>query len=170
MEPPPATDASPELPFGRMQGRQAFTHAVRTAMSCAARERWSLIILSDTDFSDWPLGERAVVESLHAWAGRGRSMQLLASDFRPLRERHPRLVQWRVTWSHLVQAHACASLPAGALPRAIWTPTWTMERLDTDHFNLVASDDPVRRGQLKERLQACWNAGTPSFAATVLGL
>jgi hypothetical protein len=52
---------APELPQGRFEGRDAFRQNVRDALACAAREGWRELILSDADFHDWPLGERAVV-------------------------------------------------------------------------------------------------------------
>ena len=158
------------LPEGRLEGRQVFADLVRQAMVCAAREGWTHMILSDPDFADWPLGERVVIDALQAWAGRGRHIQFMARDFGPLRQLHPRLVQWRVTWSHLVQAHACASLVGTELPSAIWSPGWTMERLDVMRCTVVASVDARRRVALKERLDTCWDMGSPSFPATTLGL
>lgn len=160
----------PTLAVGRLEGRQVFADLVRQAMACAAREGWTQIILSDPDFADWPLGERVVVEALQAWAGRGRHIQFMARDFAPLRQQHPRLVQWRVTWSHLVQAHACTHMVGTEVPSAIWSPGWTMERLDVIRCTMVATQDPRRRVALKERLDTCWALGSPSFPATTLGL
>lgn len=158
------------LPEGRLQGRHAFVDLVRQGLASAAREGWKHLLLSDPDFADWPLGERSVVDSLSAWSGQGRRIQFLAHDFRRLRELHPRLVQWRVTWSHIVEAHACRQVPGGELPSALWTPQWTMERLDIDRCVMVASRSPVRRVALQERLNACWQMGSPSFPASTLGL
>lgn len=158
------------LPEGRIEGRQAFAELVRAALASAAREGWPLLILSDPDFSDWPLGERAVIESLQAWSGRGRHIRFLARDFGVVRERHPRLVQWRVTWSHIVEAHACRQLQASEIPSAIWSPRWTMERIDVDRCVMVASSAADRRAALQERLETCWHRGRPSFPATTLGL
>jgi hypothetical protein len=60
---------------GRFEGREAFRqNVVRDALACAAREGWRELILSDADFHDWPLGERAVIDSLGAWARSGRSL------------------------------------------------------------------------------------------------
>lgn len=166
----PETNREPGLPEGRIQGRAAFADLVRQALASAASERWNHLILSDPDFADWPLGERSVIDSLNAWAGSGRRLQFLARDYGRLRERHPRLVQWRVTWSHIVEAHACRQLSAGDLPSAIWTPEWAMERIDIDHCVMVASRVAARRAAVLERLQACWQQGAPSFPATMLGL
>lgn len=54
------------LPEGRFTGREAFQQMVRDAFATAAREGWAEILISDANFHDWPLGERAVVESLQA--------------------------------------------------------------------------------------------------------
>lgn len=167
---PDGAHKGPELPEGRFQGPTAFADLVRQALDRAAVERWPLLTLSDPDFSDWPLGERSVVASLNAWAGAGRRIQFLAQDFGRLRERHPRLVQWRVTWAHLVEAQVSRRGSGGELPSALWSQGWTLERLDVERSVVVASRSPERRVALQERLQACWQQGTPGFPATTLGL
>ncbi len=164
------TAESAPLPEGRFEGRQAFVNLVRQALLTAAREGWSSLVLSDANFADWPLGERAVVEALNAWAGRGRHLRLLAQEFGTLRQMHPRFVQWRVTWAHLVEAHALSAASTGEVPSAIWSPGWTLERLDPLRCIGVSSFEGVRRVALRERLDGVWLRGSPSFAATTLGL
>ena len=39
------------------------------------------MVLCDATFEDWPLGERAVAESLQAWSRTGRRMTLLARGY-----------------------------------------------------------------------------------------
>jgi len=158
------------LPTGRFEGRLAFADLVRQALACAAQEGWSSIVLSDADFADWPLGERVVVDALQDWACQGRHIRFMARDFAPLRQLHPRLVQWRVTWSHIVEAHACSGAAGNDLPSAIWSPGWTLERLDTMRCTLIATRDAERRVALRERLENCWHKGSPAFPATTLGL
>lgn len=167
-----ASESNPAeaLPTGRWEGRDAFAECVRQAFSRAAQEAWGVIILSDPDFADWPLGERAVVDALNGWCRSGRQLRLLAHDFKTLREQAPRWVQWRVTWDHLVQARACVGASANGLPSAIWTPTWTLERLNVVHSHGVATTDARRRTQLRERLDGCWERGSPAFPASTLGL
>jgi hypothetical protein len=160
----------PALPQGRLEGHVLFVDLVRQALATAAAEGWSRIVLCDVNFADWPLGERDVVASLHAWSARGRTLQLIARDFRDLRERHPRFVQWRVTWSHLVEAHACSSAADGDLPSALWSPGWTMERIDPSRGTLLASHDAARRVALREQLNQWWPKGAPAFPASTLGL
>ena len=117
---------------------------MRQALATAAQEGWSRILLCDTDFADWPLGDREVVAALNAWSARGRSLHLLARDYSVLRQTHPRFVQWRITWSHLVEAQACASASADELPSVLWSPGWTLERLDTVRCTMVASRSAER--------------------------
>jgi hypothetical protein len=164
----PSVPAS--LPTGSWDGRVAFADLVRSAFEQAANEGWRLIILSDPDFADWPLGERRVVDALQAWASRGRQLHLLARDFRNLREKAPRLVQWRVKWDHLVQARSCQGALGDALPSALWSPGWTLERLDTVHCRGVATEEARRRVELRERLDGYWERGSPAFPASTLGL
>jgi hypothetical protein len=160
----------PALPTGRLQGRQVFVETVRLAFEVAADQGWSRVTLSDADFADWPLGERAVVDALNRWARRGRTLKLLARHYDQLRLLHPRFVQWRVTWAHLVEAHACLGAAGAELPSAIGSPVWTLERLDPLRNTLVASVDAERRVALQERVNECWLRSTPSFPASQLGL
>lgn len=158
------------LPEGRFAGRQAFGDLVRQALQAAVDQGWSRLLLSDPDFADWPLGERPVIEALNAWAGRGRQLQLLARDYTAVRLQHPRFVQWRVNWSHLVEAQQCAGVAGADLPSAIWTPAWAMERVDLPRCIGSSGADPARRVALRERLDRVWQQGAPGFPATTLGL
>ncbi|MDO9434818.1 hypothetical protein [Hydrogenophaga sp.] len=158
------------LPEGPLSGRKLFTDLVRQAFATAAQEGWPRIVLCDTDFGDWPLGEREVVDSLNTWSRRGRSLHLLAREYGVLRRMHPRFVQWRVTWSHLVEAQSCASASADGLPSVLWSPAWTLQRLDTRRSTLVASRSAERRVALQEQLQQWWHKSSPAFPASTLGL
>ncbi len=159
-----------QLPEGRFVGRQAFVSGVRSAIEAAAREAWPLLLLSDADFADWPLGERAVIEAFNGWAGRGRQLRLLARDYGTLRLQHPRFVQWRTTWSHIIEARAWPAAAAGELPSAIWSERWTLERLDIERCSGVCTRERGRGVALHERLDAAWQRGAPGFPASVLGL
>jgi len=56
------------LPEGAFDGRQAFLATLRAALGHAARENWRELILSDDDFADWPLGERATANARAAFS------------------------------------------------------------------------------------------------------
>lgn len=168
-----ATDddrAAPALPAGRFEGRVAFQQLVRDALACAARDGWREIILCDADFEDWPLGERAVAESLQAWSASGRHCTLLARNWDAVVRRHARFVTWRRTWSHIIEARGCSSADPLDLPSAIWSPGWVMQRLDRDRSNGYSGSEPERRLLLRQGLQEWLQRSSPAFPASTLGL
>jgi len=166
-ETPPVPAA---LPQGRFSGRADFQQLVRDALACAAREGWREIILSDASFEDWPLGERAVAESLQAWSAGGRRCTLLARSYDEVVRRHARFAAWRRTWSHIIEARACASADPLDLPSAIWSPGWVMQRLDPERCNGYCGREPEPPLLLRENLQEWLLKSAPSFPATTLGL
>jgi hypothetical protein len=162
--------AAAPLPSKRFEGRNEFRQLVRDALACAAREGWREIILSDADFADWPLGERAVAESLEAWSAGGRHVVLLARSYDVVLRQHARFVQWRGRWSHIITAVACPAADRLDLPSALWSPGWVMERRDIDHSNGYCGSEPERRLLLREAVNEWLLQATPSFPATKLGL
>ncbi len=158
------------LPDARFEGRTQFQQLVRDALACAASEGWREVILSDADFADWPLGERAVAESLQAWGAAGRSVILLAKQYDEVVRRHARFVEWRRQWSHIVEARRCATADALEIPSAIWSPGWVMQRLEIEHCRGYAGHEPQRRLLLRELLQEWLAKSTVSFPASTLGL
>jgi hypothetical protein len=158
------------LPQGRFEGRMAFEQLVRDALACAAAEGWREIVLSDASFADWPLGERAVAQSLQDWSASGRRCILLARRWDEVPRRHPRFVSWRQTWSHLIEARGCPSADPLELPSALWSPGWVMQRLDPQHCAGVSGAEPERRVAVRELLDAWLQKSSPAFPATTLGL
>ena len=161
---------APALPSGRFEGRVAFQQLVRDALACAAREGWREIILCDASFADWPLGERAVAQSLQDWSKTGRHITLLAKRYDEVVRRHARFVTWRGTWSHIIEARACAATDPLELPSAIWSPGWVMHRLDPERCNGYSGAEPERRLALRESLNEWLGKSSPAFPATTLGL
>ena len=159
-----------QLPEGPFSGRLDFQKMVRDALAAAAREGWREIILCDPSFEDWPLGERAVVESLTAWAQAGRSLMLLAKRYDTLRATHHRFVTWRGQWSHLIDARAVPSADPIEFPSAIYAPGWIMQRHDLVRSAGVCSAQAQRRVQLRELLREWQGKSSPAFSATTLGL
>ena len=158
------------LPEGEFEGREAFEQLVRDALANAAAQGWREIVLCDASFEDWPLGERAVAQSLHDWSQAGRTCILLARRWEAAAFRHARFVEWRKRWSHIVDARACPSADEQGFPSAIWTPTWAMERRDPERNRGISSTEAGRRVLLREKLDEWLRKSGPSFAATRLGL
>ena len=160
----------PGLPAGRFSGRSEFAQIVRDALAGAAREGWREIIISDASFEDWPLGERAVVDSLQAWSRAGRRLVVLAQRYDEVHRRHARFVTWRRTWAHLVEAHRCAVASTMDLPSAIWSRAWALRRLDLERSTGTCGREPERRLQIREALDEWLRKSTPGFPSSTLGL
>ncbi|AVS87821.1 hypothetical protein C8238_05755 [Paracidovorax avenae] len=158
------------LPSGRFEGRSDFGGGVRAALACAAREGWQELVLCDFDFHDWPLGDREVEASLHAWAARGRRMTLLAAQYDEVVRRHARFVRWRATWDHIVECRKVPARERQELPGVLWSGRWVLQRLDPERCTGVAGGEPERRVQVRQVLDEWLRRSTPAFPATTLGL
>ncbi|MES2610528.1 MAG: hypothetical protein V4679_09845 [Pseudomonadota bacterium] len=172
----PNTAANPavepaELPSGRFASRETFIQLVRDALATAARDGWEEIVVSDAHFHDWPLGERAVVESLQAWARTGRRFTMLARSYDEVIRRHARFVRWRGTWDHIITCRRSASADPLDIPSVLWSPHWVMHRLDPERCVGVTGRESQRRILVRETLNE-WLHGksAPGFPASTLGL
>ena len=110
------TEPCAALPEGRVQGREAFRQAVRDALACAAEQGWPELIVSDPDYSDWPLGEAGVVASLYRWARPGRQFTMLAGSYGAIERLHPRFVPWRRDMAHLINCRILQRLSPSISP------------------------------------------------------
>lgn len=160
----------PELPEGPFDGRLAFQAHLHTALAAAARQNWRELVLCDPDFLDWPLGERANVEALQAWAAAGRGFIMLAQRFDVFAREHARFVHWRRMWGHIIDCRACHGPGLPEVPSAIWTPSWSLHRIDVVHGRGVCGRAPEGRRALRERIDECLRHARPAFAASTLGL
>lgn len=158
------------LPQGRFGGRVEFEALVRQGFACAAAQGWRELVVCDPNFVDWPLGERALVQSLHDWSKSGRKFTMLASSYDEIVRQHPRFVVWRQTWSHIVECRRSAGVAGDSLTSAFLSPAWAFERIDIARCNGVASNDAVARVALQERLKERLLNSSSSFPATTLGL
>ena len=158
------------LAEGPFTGPTAFADLIRNALLRANNEAWSEMVWSDATFEDWPLYEKAVVEGLNAWSRKGRKLTLLAHHFDAMRRLHPRFVEWRVRWDHLLECRVCKGVEASEFPSALWTPTWALRRLDLVRSTGVATTEPRMRLLLREELEQRKRQSSPGFSATLLGL
>ena len=158
------------MPQGRFGGPVEFAQLVRTAFAAAAEQGWQSMILCDNTFEDWPLGERAVIQSLQDWSKSGRKLTMLAKSYNEVIRRHARFVSWRQTWSHIVDCRGNTAVAISDMPSALWSPGWVMQRVDSVRSAGFSGSEPFRRVALKEQIDACLRLSSPAFAATTLGL
>lgn len=170
----PTNDVPDAAPGGLLEGAFAgpveFAQVIRDALACAASEGWPEMVWSDANFEDWPLREKAVIESLHAWSHRGRKLLMLARNYDSVLRYQARMVTWRTTWDHIVECRVCKTVDATEFPSALWSPSWVMRRLDLVRSTGVAGFEVQRRVLLKEVLDECKRHSSPGFSATTLGL
>ena len=165
-----APAALPPLPQGRIEGPSQFAAVIRLALATAAAQGWREIVMSDANFESWPLGERAVAQSLNEWAKTGRTLTMLARNYDEVTRRHARFVTWRRTWAHIVTCRANTQLALDDFPSGLWSPVWVCQKLDLVRCTGVAGTEAVRRVALRERLDECLRLSSPAFAANTLGL
>ena len=137
------------------------------AAANGSRELW----LSDTDFADWPLGERAVVEQLGQWAASSRKITVLAQTFDEVARRHPRWVEWRRQWSHIVSCWTNTELEAGEMPTLfVASGTLCVRLADAVHYRGRVSFEKADEIQCKELFDAALQRSQEAFPATTTGL
>ncbi|MDM0113385.1 hypothetical protein QTI66_14600 [Variovorax sp. J22R133] len=166
----PAEDDASSLPHGRFEGPQAFRELVLSALEAAAREGWREIVLSDPDYVDWPLGDRATADALQQWSAAGRSMVMLAERFDVFERYHARFVTWRRMWGHIVDCRVCRGSGMPQVPSGIWTPAWFARRMDVENYKGMSGNDGVSRRALREAIDECLRHSRAGFPTSTLGL
>jgi hypothetical protein len=151
--------------------RNELQAALREAFALAASQGCREIFISDGDFAEWPLGERAVIESLTQWAFAHRRFTMLARSYDDVMRRHPRFVAWRRQWDHVIDCRALDDVEEGQFPSMLIAPGLvTLRVLDPVGYRAAVSSDAGDELRAKERLDACLQRSTPSFGASTTGL
>lgn len=151
--------------------RSEFHNAVRDAFAEAASVGCHELLLCDANFADWPLGERAVIEHLASWATSHRRLTLLAEDFSELQRRHPRWVEWRQTWSHVVHCRTNTELEGGQMPTILLAPGLLSVRLsDATHHRGQRSHEAAEGLRCRELIDAVLQRSDEAFPASTTGL
>jgi hypothetical protein len=164
------TDASAS-PARILSTRGELTDAIRAAFAQAAAQGCRELWISDTDFAHWPLGERAVIDSLTQWAYAHRRFTMLAQHYDEVQRRHPRFVEWRRQWSHIIDCRACTEAELGEFPvMLIASRLVTLRVLDPVLPRAALSSDAADELRARERFDAWLQRSETSFAATTTGL
>lgn len=154
-----------------LSSRSEFHEALRDAFAQAADIGCRELFISDVDFSDWPLGEISVVDSLTRWAMSHRRLTVLAQSYDDVQRRHPRWVTWRRQWSHVVTCRSLDDLEPGKMPTMLLAPGLVTVRLfDAEHYRASTSSVPADAIRAKEALDALLQQSVDAFPASTLGL
>jgi hypothetical protein len=166
-----ARTAASSEPHRILTGRGECQQALRDAFAEAARIGCRELILCDADYSDWPLSERAVVDSLSQWAYSHRRLTLLAHGFDEIVRRHARWIDWRRQWSHIVECRQLEEVEAAQVPTLLLAPGLVTVRIfDTVHHRGSVSHDPADGVRCRELVDDLWQRSSDAFSVTTLGL
>ena len=158
-------------PVTLITSRSEFHAALRDAFAEAAQRGCQELWLCDNDFGDWPLGERAVIAHLEQWALSRRRLILLARHFDEVARRHPRWVEWRRTWSHIVSCRANPEIETGGFPSILLaTATVSVQLSNLEHHRGRMSHDKADEVRCKEQIDAVLQRSEETFPATTTGL
>jgi hypothetical protein len=160
-----------EHKLSQIGSRKEFHEAIRAALAQAADAEASEICLVDPDFQDWPLHERAVVETLARWASSRRKLLLFGHSFEALPRTAPRFTEWRRQWSHIVQCRHDPDLEAQQVPSLLLVPgEVTVRLLDPVRHRGVISGRAADQAEAREALDALLQRSVEAFPPTTLGL
>jgi hypothetical protein len=105
----PSTAAGAAL----IDGRSAFTDAVRQALAHAVQSRQTELCFVDPDFETWPLDDPQLLSALTTWAREPlHRLLLVAGNFDNMPRRFARFTEWRGNWAHVVEAHVTEIEPS----------------------------------------------------------
>lgn len=151
----------------RLEFHEALREGFADIANTGCREVW----ICDEDFADWPLGEPEVIAHLTRWAMPHRKLTVIARQFDTLVRRHPRFVEWRRTWAHVVECRACEEVETGEVPALLLAPGVVTVRLfDAIHHRGSVSKDAGDALRSRELVDAVSQRSVESFPATLLGL
>jgi hypothetical protein len=150
--------------------RTEFIDLLREQLLLALKSGAAEIVLADPDFRDWPLNERAVIDALTLWTRPHHRLHLVAMHYDDVVQRHPRFVQWRRTYDHLVQAASPRNVKVSDFPAMLLAPQAVVEVLDRPSWRARLSTDALDLERCRHLLDALSQRSVPAFAATTLGL
>ncbi len=154
-----------------IESQREFEDAVRQAFSMIAQEGCREVLISDTDFAHWPLGERAVVETLEQWSMSHRKLTVLALNYDEVTRRHAHWVQWRQQWAHVVDCRVVDDFDAKEVPTLLLAPGLVTVRLVAgDAVRGSISTDAGDIERAREKIDAIAQRSSPGFPVTTLGL
>jgi hypothetical protein len=160
---------SAQRPIGT---RSDFVAAVREALELALAQRARRMLWTDTDFTDWPLGDGALLQRLLDWLQLPqRQLLLLAADYEDLRRRHARFMALYGLWSHAISARTPAQDEAAQLPCLLLAQhTVAVQLTDKQHWRGWVDTDAATLRLWRERTDALLQRSEAALPVTTLGL
>jgi hypothetical protein len=164
-------DPRPHGRYRLIQSQSEFEDALWEAFAKIAESDCKEIVLSDMDFASWPLGQVMIVDALAAWAMPHRKMTVLAAHYDDVPLRHPRWVQWRRHWSHIVSCRVADAFDADKVPTMLLVPDTLVLRLipgDSIRGSLSVDRGDIERA--REQIDPLVQRSQEGFPASTIGL
>jgi hypothetical protein len=156
---------------GTIDGRPEWLSALRRGFETAAVSGSRELLLCDPDFTDWPLGEQAVVEHLSAWVDARSKMVLLAAQFDGVAQRHPRWVEWRRHWEHVVECRCVTTIEPSLIPSLfVVHGTWNGRLIGVERHRGSWSREAISERYCRDAFDAVLQRSETCFPATAIGL
>lgn len=151
--------------------RGEFQTGLKDAFAMVAESGVREIWLCDENFADWPLNEPEVVALLARWSFSHRRCYVLALDFAVLQQRHPRWVQWRRDWAHVVHCMRPDESGGAHLPSLLFAPGVVSVRLaDRVRYRGRLTTEAEDTARTREEVGALFQRSAQTFPASTLGL
>lgn len=154
--------------------RADFIQALREGLFQAAEQGCREMWWCDSDYADWPLSEPEVLDALTRWCLPHRRLVMVAQTFDEVRHSHSRFVQWRVRFSHVLDARRYgdeADDSHEALPTMLLAPSVVTVRLFDKHvWRASVSHERADEVRARDLIDAIAQRSVASFATTTLGL
>lgn len=154
--------------------REDFVEALRQGLFQAAEQGCREMWWCDSDYADWPLGEPAVLDALTRWCLPHRRLVMVAQTFDEIRHSHSRFVQWRIRFSHVLDARQYGEegdVSHEVLPMLMLAPSVATVRLfDKQVWRGSVSYEKADELRTRDLVDAIAQRSVPSFASTTLGL
>lgn len=155
----------------RIESAAAFRTAVWQAVDRAVESRCRELVFCDPSFVDWPMGDAAGLQALSAFVRLpGRHLVLIARDYALMRQRFPRFVGWRVTWSHAVTAMEPADEGAEVPCALLADRVIALHIVSADPWEGGWVTDRGRVHALSERVEALKRRSQLAFPVRTTGL
>ncbi|MFT3856576.1 MAG: hypothetical protein QM742_03365 [Aquabacterium sp.] len=157
---------------GQISSWRDFEDRFRAALAVAAAQPVDMLLM-DTDFRHWPLGQRSVMEAFHQWglSSKGTHCQLLAAHYDDVSRQHPLWVAWHRTWAHRVQCHQVPEELAQQLkPTLILKGTLGLHVLEPLRGSGIWTRDPGTLSEWSLEIDAILQRSEPAMPPTTLGL
>jgi len=163
----PWTDSNARAPI---DGRSAFTLALREAAAHAVHARERELCLVDPDFESWPLDDGPWLDSMTRWARLpDRRLIMVASRYDTLPARCARFCTWRGTYAHVVQAYA-TEVEFSQVPSLMLAGATSLMLSDRLRWRGVHLSTDKEVADWREVVDALLQRSEPGFAVNLMGL